>query len=275
MNLITGQVPIRDPLGLINGVITNPQWIKWLTEQLAPAIVAISELGLAPENLLIYRQAPGVAQAQAEAESAAIAASYRTATKPESFAPPFTPARAEQRSVEIPISFPRTFAPWVLADTHANRPKYPNGFFQVATLFEETDRLYQFRNSGTAWKFVGGTYIAALASRPSDLSADDAGAEFYATDKKLLYYWDGAAWQVLGPPPLASGQIWVGDAGGVASAVTPSGDATISNTGALTLKNTGPGAGTHVVGLKLTGGGTDGSITIDAQGRVTAITDAT
>jgi hypothetical protein len=42
-----------------------------------------------------------------------------------------------------------------------------------------------------------------------------------------------------------------------------------------TLKNTGPGAGTHTVGLKLTGGGVNGTITIDAKGRVTAIQDAT
>ncbi len=41
------------------------------------------------------------------------------------------------------------------------------------------------------------------------------------------------------------------------------------------LKTTGPGAGTYVVGLKLTGGGTNGSITIDANGRITAITPAT
>lgn len=41
------------------------------------------------------------------------------------------------------------------------------------------------------------------------------------------------------------------------------------------LPPVGPGAGTYVVGLKLTGGGTDGAITIDDQGRITAITEAT
>ena len=41
------------------------------------------------------------------------------------------------------------------------------------------------------------------------------------------------------------------------------------------LPPVGPGAGTYTVGLKLTGGGTNGSITIDAQGRITAITQAT
>lgn len=37
----------------------------------------------------------------------------------------------------------------------------------------------------------------------------------------------------------------------------------------------GPGAGTYTVGLKLTGGGVNGTITLDAQGRITAIQQAT
>lgn len=41
------------------------------------------------------------------------------------------------------------------------------------------------------------------------------------------------------------------------------------------LKNKGPGAGTYVVGAKLTPGGVNGLITLDAQGRVVAITPAT
>lgn len=42
-----------------------------------------------------------------------------------------------------------------------------------------------------------------------------------------------------------------------------------------TLVNTGPGAGTYTVGLKLTGGGVNGTITIDNEGRITAIQQAT
>jgi hypothetical protein len=42
----------------------------------------------------------------------------------------------------------------------------------------------------------------------------------------------------------------------------------------ISLPNVGPGAGTYTTGLKLTGGGNNGSITIDAQGRITAITPA-
>ena len=40
------------------------------------------------------------------------------------------------------------------------------------------------------------------------------------------------------------------------------------------LTNEGPGAGTYTVGAKLTGGGNNGTITIDAQGRITAVTQA-
>jgi len=43
----------------------------------------------------------------------------------------------------------------------------------------------------------------------------------------------------------------------------------------IKLPNTGPGVGTYTVGAKLTGGGTNGQIAVDSQGRVTAITPAT
>lgn len=43
----------------------------------------------------------------------------------------------------------------------------------------------------------------------------------------------------------------------------------------ISLPNVGPGPGTYVTGLKLTGPGTNGSITIDAEGRITAVTQAT
>lgn len=65
---------------------------------------------------------------------------------------------------------------------------------------------------------------------------------------------------------LANTHILVGNGSNVAADVAMSGDATIANTGALTLKNTGPGAtgpigdSTHVA-----------AVTIDAQGRVTAL----
>ncbi|MDG0815091.1 tail fiber domain-containing protein [Bdellovibrio svalbardensis] len=56
---------------------------------------------------------------------------------------------------------------------------------------------------------------------------------------------------------LPSAQIWVGNAGGNAAAVSLSGDATISNAGVFALKNTGA-AGTYY------------KVTTDAQGRVSS-----
>ena len=56
---------------------------------------------------------------------------------------------------------------------------------------------------------------------------------------------------------LASGNILVGSAGGAATAVAVSGDATLSNTGALALSTTGVTGGTYT------------SVTVDTKGRVT------
>lgn len=42
----------------------------------------------------------------------------------------------------------------------------------------------------------------------------------------------------------------------------------------VSLTNSGPGAGTYTTGAKLTGGGSNGTITIDATGRITAIHQA-
>jgi len=62
---------------------------------------------------------------------------------------------------------------------------------------------------------------------------------------------------------LANGNILVGSAGGVATAVSVSGDAALSSLGALTLTNTGVAANTYK------------SVTVDAKGRVTGGTNPT
>ncbi|MGZ3770940.1 MAG: beta strand repeat-containing protein [Bdellovibrio sp.] len=109
--------------------------------------------------------------------------------------------------------------------------------------------------SGTSPISVGGTATAPVISIP-------------AASTSVNGYLTSADWNTFKSKQsssLTSGNIFVGNASGVATGVSLSGDATINNSGLLTLKNTGT-AGTYGSASLIP------VITTDAQGRVTGIT---
>ncbi|WP_413289846.1 hypothetical protein [Bdellovibrio sp. HCB337] len=101
------------------------------------------------------------------------------------------------------------------------------------------------------------------------LPADDGGAnQVLKTDGAGALSWASVLTGVSNTADLADSKMWIGNASGKAVEVSMSGDATISNTGALTLAST------------ITAGGPVGTsgyvpvITYDAKGRLTAVTSA-
>lgn len=152
-----------------------------------------------------------------------------------------------------------TYANWTLAN-------YPPSAYPIGTQFLITtwNVVYSIRivSGSNAWVYTQGSYVAPAASRPTTgfngaaLGTNDAGLLFIASDTQILEYWTGAAWaQVPKVPasatvlasnssdqiiaaPLPSADIWVGNVSNLPVAVALSGDATLSNTGALTLANT-------------------------------------
>ncbi|MCK9393317.1 hypothetical protein M0Q03_00745, partial [bacterium] len=87
----------------------------------------------------------------------------------------------------------------------------------------------------------------------------------------------GLEWNEFMPTSLASGKIWIGSGSGVASAQTMSGDATLSNTGALTIANGAVTLGTKTSGNYVssvnTGTGLSGGSTGSAGATLTLSLD--
>lgn len=105
-------------------------------------------------------------------------------------------------------------------------------------LFFNTDqnKLYVY-NVDNEW-----VEVSINGSTPGGvLNPDPAGAPiaegrlFYNTTEKQLYVYNGSSWMPVGNA-LSSGQIYVGNPSNVAAAVSMSGDATITNSGKLTVK---------------------------------------
>ena len=79
--------------------------------------------------------------------------------------------------------------------------------------------------------------IERSATDPVACTATDDGRVYYNTTDDSLYVCDGddTSWNSTDTSSLADGNIFVGNASGVATGVALSGDATIDNTGALSL----------------------------------------
>src|SRR5881396_3712268 len=121
--------------------------------------------------------------------------------------------------------------PLLSEDTHANRlANYPTPSTIGAQFFETDRTVLYIANTSLAWEYSAGTYLAAVASRPSDLGTNDAGFLFYATDQTMLYVWGGAAWTAV-PGTLSAPQFTRLSLGGVSPTTWES----FINTGVVTF----------------------------------------
>jgi hypothetical protein len=88
-----------------------------------------------------------------------------------------------------------------------------------------------------ALRFVG---TANTWTTITNLGTPAAGDIVYDTTNNALSVCNGTTWTTLGGsglPALTSAKIWVGNGSNAATAVTMSGDATLANTGAITIAN--------------------------------------
>lgn len=185
----------------------------------------------------------------------------------------------------IEIYYARSGGPWVLfiggTDESSTGPACASGYFGIETIDNDG-------NSTALDDFGGGTIsggtpaetifnvnsttdrsttvdhlvvTVATGTAPVQVTSTTVNPNLNAD---ML---DGSHSSAFAPSALTNAHIFVGNVSNVATDVALSNDATLSNTGALTLKNTGPGVtgpigdATHVP-----------VVTIDAQGRVTALT---
>lgn len=89
----------------------------------------------------------------------------------------------------------------VLQDTHANRTNYLAPSYALGVLYHEIDRtvFYEVTLVGgvNVWTYSFGVMIAATASRPADLGANDVGFMFLDSTLNLFEHWDGGAWVIV------------------------------------------------------------------------------
>lgn len=137
-------------------------------------------------------------------------------------------------------------------------------------------------NSGAVTLNVNGTGAKAVTKNGTTALS---GSELVAGREYILGY-DGTRFMIIGASfpisalllgsdatgipvaaALANAAIYVGSAGNLPVAQAVSGDATLANTGALTLATVNPDVGTFGDGANVA------QVTVDAKGRITAVTD--
>lgn len=118
----------------------------------------------------------------------------------------------------------------------------------------------------SAWQSTKLNYmdlINSLAASPWPAADCDPGEAVVWSAATDSFVCAGIIPSVAGTAELDNGKIWLGDGTNKAQAVTISGDASLSNSGVLTLENSGATAGTFK------------SVVVDAKGRVTSGTNPT
>jgi hypothetical protein len=218
--------PVRSPLQLDSmGRITSPAWLAFFQQGVQPGIqIAIDVQGSGMAEWPV----PATHESSEMQASSILFGPNRPQPDPALISFPslrpvadvlpyvfqISPNREPQQTLPVvhQVQVPQA---WAIYDTHANRANYPNGFYPAGALFYETDRAILFRNTGTAWTYLAGTYYDTLSNIPS-LGSNDAGYLFCATDYNHVVRWNGSAW--------AWAQGEVGSGMFVDFAVVPSGN---------------------------------------------------
>lgn len=91
--------------------------------------------------------------------------------------------------------------------THAERANYPAAAQTIGSTYYETDRTTWYTVKAAAgvksWTRAAGVYRSVFANRPADLGANDAGFQFFTSDRNIWSAWDGSGWVYLAGVQIA------------------------------------------------------------------------